>query len=34
MQRDAEPVLALEHQTVEAGGVDAGDGIARDELPA
>ena len=33
MQGDAEAVFALEHQTVEAGGVDAAHGIARDDLP-
>ena len=32
MQRHAEPVLALEHEAVEAGGVDAGLGIARGDL--
>ena len=33
MQRHAEPVLALEHQAVEAGRVDAGHRIARGDLP-
>src|SRR5262245_45797137 len=33
VQRYAEPVLAFEHQTVEAGRVDPGHGIARDDLP-
>ena len=32
MQRHAEPVLALQHQPVEAGGVDAGHGVAGDDL--
>ena len=32
MQRHAEPVLALQHQPVEARGVDAGHGVAGDDL--
>ena len=32
MQRHAEPVLALQHQAVKAGGVDAGHGVAGDDL--
>ena len=34
MQRHAEAVLAFQHETVKAGGVDAGDRIARGDLPA